>query len=232
MGSPENDDDTVAEFSSPPCFLHELEPAFVVPTTHGEVTGWRKTERQRLIADRLGTSADQRQNNSAKIASALDTYIGNPEGLTISTYWPFRGEPDLRKWMESVTRRGGQCALPVVIERGQPLIFRKWKAGDPLVRGVWNIPIPAEGPAINPDIVIAPVVGFDPHCYRLGYGGGFFDRTLAAMSMKPRIVGVGYESAFIPTIHPQPYDIPMDAVITEQQIHSPIKDPDVAQPKA
>lgn len=232
MAPPDTDDDRLTEFSSPPCFLHELQPAFVVPTTNVAVTGWRKTERDRLIADRLVTNAEYRQITSEKIASALDTYIGNLEGLTISTYWPFCGEPDLRPWMDSVTRRGGQCALPIVIERGHPLIFRRWQAGDPLVGGVWNIPVPTEGPAISPHIVIAPVVGFDPQCYRLGYGGGFFDRTLAAMGAKPRVGGVGYGSALIPTIHLQPHDIPMNVVITEQRIHRPLKDPGATVIKA
>ena len=77
--------------------------------------------------------------------------------------------------------RGGRIALPVVIKKGWPLEFRIWGPGDPLERGVWNILVPSHGPAVQPDVVIAPVVGFDQANYRLGYGGGFFDRTLAAM---------------------------------------------------
>lgn len=70
-------------------------------------------------------------------------------------------------------------------------------------------------------MVIAPVVGFDPICYRLGYGGGLFDRTLAAMPERPRVFGVGYKQAAIPTIYPQPHDIPMDIVVTEDGIAAP-----------
>ena len=66
-----------------------------------------------------------------------------------------------------------------------------------------------------PDIVISPVVGYDPACYRLGYGGGFFDRTLAALPARPRVIGIGYSSARLATIHPQPHDIPMDLIVTE-----------------
>lgn len=100
-------------------------------------------------------------------------------------------------------------------------MFRAWKSGDILSRGVWNIPFPAEGPEVRPDVVIAPVVGFDQACYRLGYGGGFFDRTLAALNCEPRFLGVGYAQQEISTIFPQPYDIPMQAVITEAGVRLP-----------
>ena len=98
----------------------------------------------------------------------------------------------------------------MVIEKGRPLQFRAYRPGDRLEKGVWNIPIPAEGTAVVPDVVLAPVVGFDPHNYRLGYGGGFFDRTLAALPSRPLVIGLGYASQAIATIYPQPHDIAMD----------------------
>jgi 5,10-methenyltetrahydrofolate synthetase len=113
----------------------------------------------------------------------------------------------------------------VVVEKGQPLVFRVWAPGDPLERGVWNIPVPAAGPAITPDVVIAPVVGFDPDCYRLGYGGGYFDRTLAALPSRPMVIGVGHSTARLATIHPQPHDIPMQAIVTELGIVEPRRGP-------
>jgi 5,10-methenyltetrahydrofolate synthetase len=81
-------------------------------------------------------------------------------------------------------------------------------------RGVWNIPQPRDTPTVAPNTVIAPLVGYDAGCYRLGYGGGFFDRTLAAMDERPRVVGVGHPVARLRTIHPQPHDIAMDAIVT------------------
>ena len=186
-----------------------------------EVMRWRKAERERLIAARLATSADDRAAWAAEIAQGLDSVIDDVTGLIVSVYWPFRGEPDLRAWMKQVTARGGRCALPVVVEKGQPLIFRCWADGEPLERGVWNIPIPAAGRSVVPDVTIAPVVGFDPQCYRLVYGGGFFDRTLASLPKKPRIFGVGYELQAIPTIHPLPHDISMNAIVTENGVHRP-----------
>lgn len=183
-----------------------------------EVALWRKAERARLIDSRLAIPADARAAMAGKIAEGLDAAIGNVSGRIVSLYWPFRGEPDMRPWIGSVIARGGTIALPIVVEKARPLIFRAYKPGDRLEKGVWNIPIPAEGPAVLPDIVISPLVGVDPQRYRLGYGGGFFDRTLAAMPTKPLVIGIGYDIQRIPTIHPQPHDIPMDRIVTETTV--------------
>jgi 5-formyltetrahydrofolate cyclo-ligase len=123
--------------------------------------------------------------------------------------------------MAGVRDRGGRCALPAVVARGKPLVFRPWNLGEPLAKGVWNIPVPATTEHVVPDIVIAPVVGFDRACYRLGYGGGFFDRTLATMKNAPRKLGVGFQQQALPTIHPQPNDVPMDMIITEERAWLP-----------
>lgn len=184
------------------------------PTAWPDVARWRKAERERLIQARLAIPADERTAMSTAIATQLDAIVGDVSGRTVSLYWPFRGEPDLRPWMTSVVARGGTPALPLVVEKAHPLVFRAYRPGDRLEKGVWNIPIPAEGDPVIPDIVIAPLVGVDPGNYRLGYGGGFFDRTLASLPKKPLVIGVGYEMQRIPTIHAQPHDIPMDRVVT------------------
>jgi 5-formyltetrahydrofolate cyclo-ligase len=132
----------------------------------------------------------------------------------VSVYWPFRGEPDLRPWITAIWSKGVRIALPVVVAKGQPLVFREWRPDARLERGVWNIPFPAEGAAVVPTVVIAPLVGFDPAGYRLGYGGGFFDRTLAALDPKPLAIGVGHPVGALATIYPQPHDIPMNWIVT------------------
>jgi 5,10-methenyltetrahydrofolate synthetase len=180
-----------------------------------DLTAWRKSERDRLIKQRLALSVDTRKHNSDRIAKQLDVAIGDVSGRVVSGYWPFRGEPDLREWLERLQSRGGRCALPVVVKAREPLIFRVWRSGDRLERGVWDIPVPAAGAEVSPDVVIAPLVGYDRDLYRLGYGGGFFDRTLAAMRKRPLVIGVGYSEFKIETIHPEPYDIPMDKIVTE-----------------
>lgn len=227
MNHQKDDDDRSATYASPPCFMHELDPAYmglaaaVDPLQRADLMRWRKAERERLIAERLAIGSNVRRRHGAQIAARLEAAIGVVEGLTVSVYWPFRGEPDLRGVMERITARGGRAALPVVVERARPLVFRAWVPGEALERGIWNIPVPAKDEEVVPDVVIAPVVGFDRNCYRLGYGGAFFDRTLAAMPGRPRVFGVGYAQAEIPTIYPQPHDIPMDAIVTEGDVLSP-----------
>ena len=184
------------------------------PANWTEVARWRKGERERLIAARLAIPADERASLSTKIAHALDAIVGDAAGKSVSLYWPFRGEPDLRPWMNALVARGATPALPVVVEKAHPLVFRAYAPGDPLEKGVWNIPIPSPGAReIIPDVVISPLVGVDPKNYRLGYGGGFFDRTLASHPGKPLVIGVGYAMQRIETIFPQAHDIPMDRIV-------------------
>lgn len=222
MNAVDDEDPQCGTYASPPCFLHELQPEFRAGQTQGDratwadVARWRKAERERLIEERLGVPADERRVRSDKIAASLGSVINDPKKQLISVYWPIRGEPDLRQWMVDITRDGGRIALPVVIRKGWPLEFRTWAPGDPLERGVWNILVPSRGPAVHPTVVIAPVVGFDPDNYRLGFGGGFFDRTLAAMPAKPRVIGVGFARSRIASIYPQPHDISMDMIVTEE----------------
>ena len=176
---------------------------------------WRTTERQRLIAERLSLSADERRRHAEAIGHHLAGTLGDVQGRTVGVYWPFRGEPNLRSWMEQVDAGGGRCALPVVVERHAPLVFRTWRPGAPMASGIWNIPVPADGVDVLPDIVVSPVVGFDPACYRLGYGGGYYDRTLAGMARRPLVIGVGFAMSAVSTIHPLPHDIPMQFIVTE-----------------
>lgn len=199
-------------YSSSPCFAHELgaEPAL----TAAEVSAWRKTARAALIEARLAVPVAERQSVAAEVADVLNRVIDPRPGVIISLYWPFRGELDLRGWMQGAHEKGARIALPLVVAKAQPLMFREWWPGCEMERGVWNIPNPANTPEITPTVVLSPLVGFDPACYRLGYGGGFFDRTLAALTPRPMVIGVGHPGAAIPTIYPQPHDIPMDMIVT------------------
>jgi 5-formyltetrahydrofolate cyclo-ligase len=103
--------------------------------------------------------------------------------------------------------------LPVVVEKAQPLIFRPWSPGVAMANGVWNIPIPAEGNPVYPDTLLVPLVGFDGKNYRLGYGGGFYDRTIAAMPRRPRTIGIGFACGRLRSIFPQPHDVPLDEFV-------------------
>lgn len=213
------DSDTSRGYASSPCFAHELAETgaghlAVDSKAAADTARWRKSKREELIAARLAVPADDRERISQEVAEELDRLISPGPGRIISLYWPFRGELDFRGWMRRAHDKGAQIALPVVVEKARPLVFREWSPGCRMERGVWNIPIPAEDRRIVPNVVIAPVVGYDPGCFRLGYGGGFYDRTLAAMEKRPQVIGVGLPSAAVSTIFPQPFDIPMDAVIS------------------
>ncbi|TCZ54596.1 5-formyltetrahydrofolate cyclo-ligase [Roseicella aquatilis] len=207
--------------ASPVCFLHELEPdaaggfAAVDPEQRRDVARWRRAERERLIAARLALDPATRAALTARLAGHLDALLGSLHGVVVSAWLPFRGEPDLRPWMAAAAARGAVTALPVVEARGRPLRFCTWRPGEALAPGPWGIPMPAGGEAVVPDLMLAPVVGFDGEGFRLGYGGGFFDRTLAALAPRPRAVGVGLAAARLATIFPQPHDVPMDMIVTE-----------------
>ena len=217
--SPE-DDKAEGTFSSPPCYMHEFNPEQTdvepdVAQTR-DVARWRAAERQRLIALRLALPSSERAEHSRLVAEDLYRLIPRNADTIVSLYWPFRGEPDLRPVMHWARSAGLRAALPVVVAKGQPLVFRDWTPESRFERGVWNIPFPADGDVVTPSVVVAPLVGFDPAGYRLGYGGGFFDRTLAGMPMKPLVIGVGRPTQQISTIYPQPHDIPMDWIVTGQ----------------
>jgi len=202
--------------ASSPCLLHELDAdgrPGVDPEQVRDVMRWRKVERERLIALRLALSAEHRTAQATAIAGDLDRILPGSARI-VSLYWPIRGEPDLRPWMHALHVRGVRIALPVVVAYGRPLEFREWQPHARLAHGVWKIPFPADGAVVVPDVAIAPLVGFDRDCYRLGYGGGFFDRTLASLAPRAVAIGVGYRETQLPTIFPQPHDVPMNWIVT------------------
>lgn len=215
----DENEEKLGGFASPPCFSHEIDPAYfdplsVDPQQSLDVARWRTGERARLIKARLEEDADARHRLATGIANELDRIIVPAKEKIISVYWPFKAEVDLRDWMLSAFGKGARVALPVVEAKHQPLQFRQWTPNAPMERGIWNILQPSECATVTPNVVIAPLVGFDSECFRLGYGGGFFDRTLASIATRPLVIGVGSERGAVPTIFPQPHDIPMDVIVT------------------
>ncbi len=199
---------------SEPCFAHNLVDGQPVdPQAAKDVAQFRRGERARLYELRRATSQADNARMAEVVGEELDRLIGPPEGRTIAAYWPIRGELDLRAWMKRAHEAGAKIVLPVVLEKAQPLIFRPWAPRCKMERGVWNIPVPSEGEAVQPDIVISAVLGIDEELYRLGNGGGFYDRTLAAMDTLPWVIGVGQPFARMKSIFPMPWDIPMRTVI-------------------
>ncbi len=184
------------------------------PSLSSEAKAWRNEQRARLVALRLSYSEEARAAWAQRIMQRLEPIAMAAEG-PISVYWPFRGEPDLRLLMRRLVAAGKEVALPAVVRPRWPLEFRPWKPRCEMELGVWNIPIPKTKERAVPVLLFAPVIGFDVNGYRLGYGGGFYDRTLAALTGPRQVIGIGFDCAEIPSIGPHGHDIPMDRIVTE-----------------
>jgi 5-formyltetrahydrofolate cyclo-ligase len=183
---------------------------------------WRRQQRTALLAQRQTVPPNARDSAATIIGGRLDTIVANRRSSVIGLYWPIKQEINLLRWAETLGReRNIVLCLPVVVTPKAPLEYWRWRQGEPLARGIWNIPVPAIRDVVTPDPMLAPLVGFDRANYRLGYGGGYFDRTLAALQPRPTVIGIGYEFSALETIFPQPHDIPMDAVLTERRDTTP-----------
>lgn len=180
-----------------------------------EIEKWRRETRQALIAERRAISMEQRRSAQEAIAKRLRTEFPELEDAAIGFYWPIQGELDLRPVVSELIEHGAEAALPVVVHKDRPVEFWDWHPGTPMVRGASNIPVPKERKPVQPSALLVPLLGFDGEGHRLGYGGGYYDRTLASYRLKPLLIGVGFEMGRLPTIHPQPHDMPMDAIVTE-----------------
>ena len=184
-----------------------------------QIRDWRREKRAELIAQRLALENIRRRQMNAAISAHIEAGFELLAGMTVGFCWPFKGEFDARFTLRHFRGRGAAAALPVVVATAAPLQFRAWWPGAPMTTGVYGIAIPDGTALVVPDAAIVPMNGFDAQGYRLGYGGGYFDRTLDAMSPPPLAIGVAYEFAGLPTIRPQPHDVPMDFVVTEAGIY-------------
>jgi 5,10-methenyltetrahydrofolate synthetase len=177
----------------------------------------RKLQREHLIATRARIG--DREARERALRGHVTEWLTRAEVRAVGFYWPIRGEPDLRgaiaDWLEAGERR--VAALPVVA--GDVLSFHAWVRDAPMRAAEFGIPVPARGRPVQPDCLLIPCVGFDARRFRLGYGGGYYDRTLAQSVPWPLCVGVAFEATRVETIEPQPHDIALDAVITDAAIY-------------
>ncbi len=183
--------------------------------TGQELTGFRRELRNRLIDARLAMDPARRAEAATAIEVYLERLLAHLNPGAVGFCWPFRGEFDARPLVVRLLAAGRPALLPVVVEKGAAMIFREWTPDAPMREDRYGIPVPAEGPQGVPDLLLMPVNGVDAAGYRLGYGGGYFDRTLASLSPRPVAVGVGFELARVDSIRPQPHDIPLDYLVTE-----------------
>jgi 5-formyltetrahydrofolate cyclo-ligase len=206
--------------------MHELADE-LLPRPSGEGPDWatvqafRKAKRAELLERRRARSRDDRERCAAALTEHLQAAVDLGGFDVLGFYWPIRGELDLRDVAGRHVETGGTAALPVVVAKNAPVEFWRWEPGSSMQRGFWNIPVPAERRIVTPAALLIPLVGYDAAGYRLGYGGGYYDRTLAAAQPRPFCIGAGYDDAEIETIHPQPHDIPMDLIVTQLRVLRP-----------
>ena len=179
------------------------------------IHSWRKGVRKKLIAERISVPLVRRRAAKDAIVELIRGNFPELNRATIGFYWPIKGEIDLRPLLQDFIAEGARAALPVVVEKDRPLEFWEWRGETSLSRGIGNIPVPTERKPLQPAVLLIPLLGFDITGHRLGYGAGYYDRTLAAFAVKPMTIGVGYEFGRLPTIYPQAHDVPFEAIVTE-----------------
>jgi len=184
-----------------------------------ELKAWRKATRERLVATRLAVPQHDVERWRRRIDGYVERSFPGLAGRRLAICWPIKNEYDARHLARKLRTRGTVTALPVVVAPKAPLIFREWHPGVQLATGALDIAYPVGSPEVVPDAVLLPMNGWDQGGYRLGYGAGFFDRTLASLAKKPVTIGVSYELTRLDTIYPQAWDIPMDYVVTERGVY-------------
>ena len=183
----------------------------------------KKDRRARLLVTRLEAASDAALNGA--LEARLAALVERLAPLSIGFYWPLRGEFDARGWIASwlAGEPSRRAALPVIAERHAPLAFHLWTPDAPMREGHHGIPEPASQEPVTPDLLLVPCVGFDAEGYRLGYGGGYYDRTLAAWPGEalPVTVGVAYEACRIDdgVLEREAHDLPLDAIVTDAATH-------------
>ena len=180
-----------------------------------DISAFRAALRREKLAARLALGAAQHTALSARVTAHLAGLFSALPAQTLAFCAPVRGEFDARPLAGELLARGWRAAMPVVVEVDAPMIFRAWTPGCAMAVDRHGIPIPRDGPEVDPGILLLPLLAFDRTGYRLGYGGGYFDRTLAARTPRPHAIGVGFELARVADIQPRMHDIRMNTVVTE-----------------
>jgi len=188
---------------------------------------WRK----RLVEERLHLE-DRLARNEA-LQRVMRVWLVDRPDVVIGAYWPIKGEfdplPALFRWQEAGMEadamgasRRRKIGLPVINKVTKTLTFHTWYPGCPMEEDAYGIPKPKDTEIIHPTLLFVPCVGYGPGGYRLGYGGGFYDRTLGALQPRPCTVGLGYTNGFLPDLEPEPHDVPLDAILNDNGVVWPV----------
>lgn len=183
-----------------------------------QAKAWRQAARKRLLALRNSAAPQDHAHWSSALGQALQQVLSLQAPWVVGLCWPYQAEFDARHIAAWLRARGVRTALPVVQGPGQPLLWRDWWPGVAMQAGVYGIPVPVSTALLLPDVLLVPPVGLDAQGYRLGYGGGYFDRTLAALVRKPLCIATAFEVSRIDTISPHVHDVRMDYVCTERTL--------------
>jgi len=182
----------------------------------------KATLRRQLQAERQAMT--DRHQRSVHLQEVLRVWLVGRLETTIGAYWPIKGEfdalPALYRWSEADSAR--RIGLPVINRETKQLKFHVWYPGCPMEDDAFGIPKPKDTEAFEPQLLLVACVGYGPGGLRLGYGGGFYDRTLAALQPRPYTVGVGYGNGWVPWLQAEPHDVPMDAMLTEDGLQWPL----------
>ena len=161
-----------------------------------------------------------RHQRSVHLQEVLRVWLVSRSERSIGAYWPIKGEfdalPALFRWSEAEGER--RIGLPVIDRETKQLRFHVWYPGCPMEEDAYDIPKPKDTELIVPTLLFVPCLGYSTGGYRLGYGGGFYDRTLATLQPKPFTVGLGFTQGYVDDFEPEPHDMPLDAMITEDGV--------------
>ncbi len=178
----------------------------------------KATLRKQLQAERLALL--DRHQRAAHLQEVLQVWLISRKEKTIGAYWPIKGEfdalPALYRWSEGHEER--RIGLPVMDRETKQLRFHVWYPGCPMEEDAYGIPKPKDTEEFHPELLLVPCVGFGPGGVRLGYGGGFYDRTLGAIQPRPVTAGLGYAHGHVPWLEAEPHDVPLDALLTEEGV--------------
>ena len=176
----------------------------------------------RKSAEKLRDAAHANLAEIAKISlttSGLEFLGPDLAGKTVSGFLPYRSEIDVTGLLAALAKKGCRTCLPVVTGKARPLLFRQWQVGDQTEPGAWNIPAPLQSaPIVAPDVLLVPLLAFDKFGFRLGYGGGFYDRTIESLAKKQKIItiGVAYSGQQVTTVPRDKHDQKLDWILTEK----------------
>ncbi|GHC87969.1 5-formyltetrahydrofolate cyclo-ligase [Pseudorhodoferax aquiterrae] len=189
----------------------------------------RKALRAALLEARL--ALPDRMERARALQQVMRIWLVGRPDTVIGAYWPIKGEfdplPALHRWKEDGELQGEatrkRIGLPVVDKVHKTLTFHAWYPGCPMEEDAYGIPKPKGTEVVVPTLLFVPCVGYAAGGYRLGYGGGFYDRTLATLQPKPMTVGLGFGTGFLDDFEPEPHDVPLDAILNDHGVVWPIR---------